>query len=48
MKLNIKSNIDFRYAGLVSIVVLVFGFFISFVLVPFVINMIVKKVILLT
>lgn len=44
MKLNIKSNIDFRYAGVVSAVVLVIGFVISFLLVPLVIKSVVKNV----
>lgn len=44
MKLNIKSNIDFRYAGMVSAVVLVFGLIISFLIVPSIVNYMVKKV----
>ncbi|XP_063708645.1 sensory neuron membrane protein 1-like [Culicoides brevitarsis] len=48
MKLNIKTNIDFRYSGVVSAVILVFGFMISFVLVPMVIKSMVKKMTVLT
>lgn len=47
MKLNIQSNIDFRYAGLVSGVVLLVGLILSNFLIPSIVNMFIKKMVIL-